>query len=237
MYSVMMNIQRYPKIYTEIPFYFTFQYLLDCGRVPCAFLMIWPPPLGPYMAEILLILRITLSNQSINWMYFTAMQKWKRRTLHITRFSSKQRSCIFSSLNNSFHLVRTSNLFKFMYGPSQVVAVTGHTSMLTFTVKKRVRIEDNVMMEDSLTENILTNSKKLALMPVYLSFIMTSKSKYQSVSFLREYPNFDFELQVITMKILRERKSPVLNNIWDGVEYSFPYLVLSSLFKHISQEL
>ena len=127
----MMNIQRYPKIYTEIQFNFTFQYLLDCGCVPCALLMIWPP-LSPYMAEILLILRITLSNQSINWMYFTAMQGWKRRTLHITQFSSKQRSCIFSSLHNSFHLVskRTSDLLKFMYGPSQVMAVTWHTYML-----------------------------------------------------------------------------------------------------------
>ena len=54
-----------------------------------------------------------------------------------------------------------------MYGPSQAVAVTGHTSMLTFTVKQRVRIEDNIMMEDFLTENILPNTKKLALMPVY----------------------------------------------------------------------
>lgn len=120
--------------------------------------------------------------------------------------------------NHSINATGASILSKSMFGPSQVMAVTGHKSVQSLSVYQRVSDDEKMMMGDSLTRNILPSMlalpdlNKPAILPRPASLACAVRHQNKT---LQEIQNVDLELTDINMNellmILRVRKSHVPN--------------------------
>ena len=83
-----------------------------------------------------------------------------------TFLSNLSKSLNFATIytNHSIRATGASILSKCMFGPSQVMAVTGHKSMQSLSVYQRVSDQEKIQMGESLTANIMPGSLQ-AIMP------------------------------------------------------------------------
>lgn len=92
-----------------------------------------------------------------------------------------------------------------MFGPSQVMAVTGHKSVQSLSVYQRVSDDEKMMMGDSLTRNILPSMPALpdlnkpAILPRPASLACAVRHQNKT---LQEIQNVDLELTNINMNEL-----------------------------------
>jgi hypothetical protein len=104
--------------------------------------------------------------------------------------------------NHSIRATGASILSKSMYGPSQVMAVTGHKSVQSLSVYQRVSDEEKMMMGDSLTENILPPMPALpsSVMP-RPSTVARAESTCTSVRAAHEGQNIEFDLELTDINL------------------------------------
>lgn len=101
--------------------------------------------------------------------------------------------------NHSIRATGASILSKSMFGPSQVMVVTGHTSVQSLSVYQRVSDDEKMMMGDSLTRNILPSMPALALPDLNKPAILPRPAslacavRHQNKT-LQEIQNVDLEL-------------------------------------------
>lgn len=109
--------------------------------------------------------------------------------------------------NHSIRATGASILSKSMFGPSQIMAVTGHKSVQSLSVYQRVSDDEKMMMGDSLTRNILPSMPALALPDLNKPAILPRPAslacavRHQNKT-LQEIQNVDLELTDINMNEL-----------------------------------
>lgn len=104
--------------------------------------------------------------------------------------------------NHSIRTTGASILSKSMFGPSQVMAVTGHKSVQSLSVYQRISDDEKMMMGDSLTRNILPSLPDLnkpAILPRPASLHCAVRHQNKT---LQEIQNVDLELTDINMNEL-----------------------------------
>lgn len=70
-------------------------------------------------------------------------------------------------------------LSKGMYGPSQIMAVTGHTSVQSLTVYQRVDEKEKLRMERSISEAVLPSASKELPLPAPTIMVFPSNAGTQ----------------------------------------------------------
>lgn len=95
----------------------------------------------------------------------------------LTMFMSDlRRKCDLDQIytNHSVRGTEATMLSKGMYGPSQIMAVTGHKSVQSLTVYQRVNEEEKLKMGQSISEAMLPSASKQFALPALTIMALSS---------------------------------------------------------------